>query len=254
MCKSETSFIVVTAPMMGQPLAARQAAPFLLSSPMADASDGDHAVGPGSLCSNSLRDGGDVEAVRLCEPGKGESVQGFAHVSGTLVAPRLERGRIGRRVDREVYLPEESPQREEAAAANVPEPVTAGEGHRVGAESDDAVTLAAGVQLIMRMRRLRSSFFEETLFADPAWDMMLDLMEARLSQANVSISSLCMAGCVPATTALRWVKILTEKGILVRKPDAGDRRRVYVELSDSAAEAMMGWLAIARPHLMRAGA
>ncbi|RIA46350.1 winged helix DNA-binding protein [Hephaestia caeni] len=139
------------------------------------------------------------------------------------------------------------------AAADASEPAMGGEVSSVGAE-DDAATLAAGVQVIMRMRSLRSNFFEETLFADPAWDMMLDLMEARLRRTKVSISSLCAAGRVPATTALRWVKTLTEKGILVRRPDAGDRRRVYVELSDSAAEAMMGWLSVARQHLVRAAA
>jgi len=154
--------------------------------------------------------------------------------------------------DRDVYLWDEDLQLE-IAAADASEPALAGEESNVGAE-DDAATLAAGVQVIMRMRSLRSNFFEETLFADPAWDMMLDLMEARLRRAKVSISSLCAAGRVPATTALRWVKTLTEKGILVRRPDAGDRRRVYVELSDSAAEAMMGWLSVARQHLVRAAA
>ncbi|WP_170150921.1 winged helix DNA-binding protein [Hephaestia caeni] len=154
--------------------------------------------------------------------------------------------------DRDVYLWDEGLHLE-MAAADASEPAMGGEVSSVGAE-DDAATLAAGVQVIMRMRSLRSNFFEETLFADPAWDMMLDLMEARLRRTKVSISSLCAAGRVPATTALRWVKTLTEKGILVRRPDAGDRRRVYVELSDSAAEAMMGWLSVARQHLVRAAA
>lgn len=252
MCKSETGIIVVTAPMMGKPLAARQAAPFLLSASRADASDS--VAGLGFCCSSSAGDGSAVEGVRLCDPGTGECRQGFAHVSGTLDAPCVKRDRVlvDGPSDRDVYLWDEGLHLE-MAAADASEPAMGGEVSSVGAE-DDAATLAAGVQVIMRMRSLRSNFFEETLFADPAWDMMLDLMEARLRRTKVSISSLCAAGRVPATTALRWVKTLTEKGILVRRPDAGDRRRVYVELSDSAAEAMMGWLSVARQHLVRAAA
>ena len=54
--------------------------------------------------------------------------------------------------------------------------------------------------------------FYESIFADPAWDMLLDLMEAEIEQPRVAVSSLCIAAAVPATTALRWLKTLTEPG------------------------------------------
>lgn len=94
------------------------------------------------------------------------------------------------------------------------------------------------VQRVIRQRRLRERHFESGLFADPAWDILLDLTAAHVENRRVSVSSLCIAAAVPATTALRWINLLTEKGILLREHDEGDKRRVFVTLSDNAVEAM----------------
>lgn len=50
---------------------------------------------------------------------------------------------------------------------------------------------AEAVRNVIRARRLRSRFFEEDLFADPAWDMLLDLLQAEIAQLRVPVSSLC---------------------------------------------------------------
>jgi DNA-binding MarR family transcriptional regulator len=78
--------------------------------------------------------------------------------------------------------------------------------------------------------------------ADPAFDMLLDLYAARLEGSRVAVSSLCIAAAVPATTALRWIKALTDQGLFVRRADPQDGRRVYIALSDQAAEAMGRYL------------
>ncbi len=101
---------------------------------------------------------------------------------------------------------------------------------------------AALVRAMIRARRLRDRFFGSELFADPAWDMLLDLMAARLDGQRVAVSSLCIAAAVPATTALRWIKTLTEHGLFVRVADPQDGRRVYIELSDQAAAALENYL------------
>ena len=54
----------------------------------------------------------------------------------------------------------------------------------------------------IRAPRLRSCYFAQDLFADPAWDMLLDLFQAEISQLRVPVSSLCIAAAVPATAAL----------------------------------------------------
>lgn len=113
-----------------------------------------------------------------------------------------------------------------------------------GAEEREGIAAieAADVRAVIRARRLRDRYFPAVLFADPAWDMMLDLLAARLEKQQVAVSSLCIAAAVPATTALRWIKALTGEGLFVRVADPRDRRRVFIELSDKAAAGMMAYM------------
>ena len=94
------------------------------------------------------------------------------------------------------------------------------------------------VRRMIRHRQLRARFFDGELFADPALDMLLDLAAARAEHARVSVTSLCIASQVPPTTALRWIGQMTEAGMLERVEDDLDRRRAFVALTDSTADAM----------------
>jgi hypothetical protein len=105
----------------------------------------------------------------------------------------------------------------------------------VAEEEGEAVLEAAWLRSVLRARRVRQSYFEPNLFADPAWDMMLDLLASRLEGRTLSVSALCLGSGVPQTTALRRIDLLVERGMITRRPDASDRRRVLVDLSQSAA-------------------
>ncbi len=94
------------------------------------------------------------------------------------------------------------------------------------------------------MRRLRDRYFPSDLFADPAWDILLDLTASRLEKKPVSVSSLCIAAAVPPTTALRWVRMMTDQGLLERRADPADARRMFVDLSDAAYANVCGWFAL----------
>jgi hypothetical protein len=94
------------------------------------------------------------------------------------------------------------------------------------------------VRRIIRQRQLRARYFDGELFADPAWDMLLDLTAARAEHTRVSVTSLCIASQVPPTTALRWIGQMTDAGMLERVEDDLDRRRAFVALSDSTADGM----------------
>ena len=111
-----------------------------------------------------------------------------------------------------------------------------------GAESDTEPLDSNFIRSIIRARRLRDSFFRSELFSDPAWDMLLDLMAARVERQRVAVSSLCIAAAVPPTTALRWIKGLCEQGLFVRTADPEDGRRVFIELSADAAARMEAYL------------
>ncbi|MEA3066055.1 MAG: hypothetical protein QOJ27_2516 [Sphingomonadales bacterium] len=101
---------------------------------------------------------------------------------------------------------------------------------------------AAFIRSIIRARRLRDHFFRGEMFADPAWDMLLDLMAARVERQRVAVSSLCIAAAVPPTTALRWIKTLCDQGLFVRVADPEDGRRVFIELSTETATMMEAYL------------
>ncbi|WIW88449.1 MarR family transcriptional regulator [Sphingobium sp. V4] len=107
------------------------------------------------------------------------------------------------------------------------------------------------VRDLLRARRIRADFLPGDLFADPAWDMLLDLLAARLEQERVSVSSLCIAAAVPPTTALRWIRTLTDKGLVERQADPQDGRRVFIALAQETAEALMRWFGASRRLLAR---
>ena len=73
--------------------------------------------------------------------------------------------------------------------------------------------------------------------------MLLDLLQAEISQLRVPVSSLCIAAAVPATTALRWLKTLVQEGVLVRRADPHDGRRVFVELAPESSQALRRYFA-----------
>ena len=92
-------------------------------------------------------------------------------------------------------------------------------------------TLVYEIRKMIRFRRNRERLFGHHLFADPAWDMMLDLCLAAETHKPVSVSSLCLAAAVPSTTALRWIKMMEEHGMLNRQEDPHDKRRFFLALA-----------------------
>ncbi|MFM2099323.1 MAG: hypothetical protein RLZZ366_862 [Pseudomonadota bacterium] len=111
--------------------------------------------------------------------------------------------------------------------------------------SPSALPKASDIRLMLRLRRLRDSYFDPSLFADPAWDMLLDLLAARIEGDQVAVSSLCIAAAVPPTTALRWLKAMTDHGLFERHADPLDGRRIFIRLTDAATRAMGKYFAAA---------
>jgi hypothetical protein len=99
------------------------------------------------------------------------------------------------------------------------------------------------VRKVIAGRQARARFFDGALFADPAWDMLLDLTAAHGEGQQVSVTSLCIAAEVPATTALRWLKQMVDTGIFCRIADETDRRRAFIALSEASLEGMSRYFA-----------
>ena len=143
-------------------------------------------------------------------------------------------------------------QREGGGAFRFEAPATAwhGEGDEYAPEhsDDDRPRLpdAAVIRRLIKARQLRARYFDADHFADPAWDILLDLAAARAERQQVSVTSLCIAAGVPATTALRWIGQMVEADLLVRVSDPHDRRRAYIALADNTADAMARYFAEVR--------
>ena len=88
------------------------------------------------------------------------------------------------------------------------------------------------------VRKVRDRHFPTELFSDPCWEMLLDLYDAQLDEAEVTVSSLGAASGVPLTTALRRMEVLQKHGFIERRVDPDDRRRTIVRLSATGLAAV----------------
>jgi hypothetical protein len=78
--------------------------------------------------------------------------------------------------------------------------------------------------------------FDARLFAEPSWDILLDLFIAGLAGREVSVSSACLASPAPATTALRHIGQLVDSGLVARRRSQHDARVTYLELTPLAID------------------
>lgn len=193
----------------------------------------------------------------LVDPDRAERVIALGHVLAQFPSARLRElsederhllmrlteqvGQIAGRIER--LAP--TPQPPADASAHVPAPGST-------AKADEARTTRAVrpalpdprlVRRIIRHRQLRGRHLDAQLFADPAWDMLLDLTAARAEHRRVSVTSLCIASGVPPTTALRWIGQMVDQGQFVRVGDKSDRRRAFIELSERCTDSMARYFA-----------
>jgi DNA-binding MarR family transcriptional regulator len=113
--------------------------------------------------------------------------------------------------------------------------------HRRSLKLTSAETRAEGMAVAnwwLAARRLRTNVFRPGLFSDPAWDILLDLYTAEDRGERVKITSLIGATAIPHSTIIRWARIMTQEGLLVRQKDPRDGRRIYVRLSPEARDLM----------------
>ena len=115
---------------------------------------------------------------------------------------------------------------------------------RLAAASEPRPPLnAAGyARLILAARRRISGFIDADLFADPARDILLDLFVAAEEGMRISISSCCIAAAVPPTTALRWIRMLKNRGLVLESVDPADGRRKWLSLSADAHKAVRDYV------------
>lgn len=95
---------------------------------------------------------------------------------------------------------------------------------------------------IVRIRQRRENALGADLFADPAWDILLDLFIQRVEGRATSSTSASIASRAPMTTALRYIAVLRQRGLVIKQSADHDHRIHYVGLSDVAYGRMIDLL------------
>ena len=98
--------------------------------------------------------------------------------------------------------------------------------------------LLVAVRNCLAARQRRASHFNAKHFSDPAWDILLELYGAALSQRRLTVSRLSERSGTPMTTALRWITIFENEGLVTREFNPLDGRLVYIVLSSAGLVSM----------------
>ena len=98
------------------------------------------------------------------------------------------------------------------------------------------------LKLLQKLQEARNSIFGEAVMPEPAWEMLAELMRAKLAGQHLSVTSLALSSKSPTTTALRRIEDLIQGGLVARVPDLADRRRTHVELTPEGMARMQLFL------------
>lgn len=86
--------------------------------------------------------------------------------------------------------------------------------------------------------RARASYLPGEVLADPAWGMLLELLQAEVQDRRVSVARLCKVSGAPAAAAVRWLNALERHGLAVRRADREQPEHEFVSLSRTGSAAL----------------
>jgi CheY-like chemotaxis protein len=109
---------------------------------------------------------------------------------------------------------------------------------RAGQTEPTDLELLAVLRTLKRTSDQRAKFFDQTIFGDPCWDILLELTAARIQGQPVPVASACNATNLPFSTALRYIRRLVELGMIKRWQDPNDRRRDLLDVEDAPFDSM----------------
>ena len=83
-----------------------------------------------------------------------------------------------------------------------------------------AASLLAKAERLIEHRRLRDRVFADNadLFGDPGLDILIWIFAEDLRDQLTTVAEISLATSVRSGTALRWVSVLAERGLIERQP------------------------------------
>lgn len=86
--------------------------------------------------------------------------------------------------------------------------------------------------------RLKSRILDtgNGLFANSCWNMCLDIYICDLKDQRVTVSAIAHSSGIPMTTAMRYINVMVEQGLLTKTPNSADNRMIFVSVSADCSE------------------
>jgi DNA-binding MarR family transcriptional regulator len=84
----------------------------------------------------------------------------------------------------------------------------------------------------------RACYLPAELFSDPAWGMLLELFHAEIGNRKVSLKRLCRASAASTPTAIRWLKVLEGRELVIRQTDPSNSGNEFFELTPKGSTAL----------------
>ncbi|MBU3076427.1 MarR family transcriptional regulator [Sphingomonas quercus] len=104
------------------------------------------------------------------------------------------------------------------------------------------MSLADLARSLYAERRLRERSFGSDMFGEPAWDLLLDVFVHGLQGKEMLVSSACIGAACPPSTALRYITLLLDAGLLQSRRDSTDKRRRLLSPTARAVDHMSAYL------------
>lgn len=107
-------------------------------------------------------------------------------------------------------------------------------------DSDDLgpADLVDRAEKLLHWGRLKSGVLDtgNGLFADSCWNMCLDIYICGLKDEQVTVSAIAHSSGIPMTTAMRYINVMVEQGLLEKSSNPADNRMVFVAVSGTCRD------------------
>jgi len=110
-------------------------------------------------------------------------------------------------------------------------------GQETGIKDDkpDSIDLIERAEKFLEWGRLKSGTLDagNGLFTDSCWNMCLDIFLCGLKDQQVTVSAIAHSSGIPMTTAMRYINVMVEQGLLQKSSNPADHRMVFVAVSEN---------------------
>tara|TARA_R110000824_G_scaffold17142_9_gene70043 strand:+ start:1767 stop:2249 length:483 start_codon:yes stop_codon:yes gene_type:complete len=103
----------------------------------------------------------------------------------------------------------------------------------VGNDDLNRLDLIDRAKKYLHWGRLKSQTLDagNGLFADSCWNMCLDIYICGLKDERVTVSAIAHSSGIPMTTAMRYINVMVEQGLIEKTPNPADNRMIFVSAS-----------------------